>query len=321
MEILFSQPQYLWILLAIPLLIILHLLTLKYTKGAALKIANYEALERVAKGQFLGTPYKGKLTNKSIILLLIRSVVYALMIFSISGATLWYVADSSQFDFVLAVDTSASMLVEDFVPNRLEAAKDASKKFVEAVPDKTDIGILTFAGSTMTNLLPTDDKVVVLEAIERISINEFGGTNIGDTIMSATTILISSEGEEQDAVVVLTDGRSNVGTAVDKAIEYAKSNNVVVYTIGVGTEEGGSFLLNTTVSTIDEESLKSIAEMTGGKYYRAESEGMLNDAFTELAKAKEKKFSFDLSWILLVIALVILSVEWLLINTKYKTIS
>lgn len=321
MELTFTHPQYLWILLVIPFLAITHIFTLKQKKEAALRFANFDALERVSKGEFLGKPYFGLFRSKNIVLLLLRMLTYCLLILSISGATLWYIGETSSFDFVLAIDASSSMLADDFTPNRLEAAKESANLFVDNVPGNTDIGIVSFSGIASIDLRPVADPAKVKNTTNYISIKETGGTNIGDAIITSINLLSSEKiDEEADVVILLTDGQSNIGTPVEQAINYANKNDVTVHTIGVGTEEGGKFLFGDVISKLDEASLKNIADQTLGRYYRAENKDVLKEAFKKIASITEKKLSLDLSWILLILGICLLSLEWILINTKYRTI-
>lgn len=320
MHFTFTQPQYLWILLAVPIIIITHFITLKKSRSTAIKIANFEALERVSKGEFLGTPYKGNFRNKNILLLLLRMITYCLLILSISGATIWYVGQSTSFDFILAIDSSSSMMANDFQPSRLEAAKESALEFIEIVPARTKIGIVSFSGVSSIDLRPTDNREEIINKTKAISISDVGGTNIGDAIITSTTLLDKTEDDKSNVIILLTDGRSNVGTSVNDALKYANENQVIIHTIGVATAEGGSFLGEDIVSKIDDESLTNIANTTGGKFYVAKDKAKLSDAFNEIASITERTLSLDMSWMLLVAGLILLSIEWVLMNTRYRTI-
>lgn len=320
-EFTFDNPAYLWTLLIIPFVIITHFFTLKKAKTAALKFSNYNAIERVSKGEFLGKPYKGFFKNKNLSLLILRLIVYTLLIFSVTGTTVWYLGTVSDYDFVLAIDSSSSMLADDFDPNRLEAAKDAAKQFISIVPDRSNIGVTTFASSAFIDLELISDKGELKVVISNIGIKESGGTNIGDAIITSSNLMTSEKGDKKSrAIILITDGQSNVGTPVDVAIDYAKSKNTVIHTIGIGTEEGGKLMGVNFTSKLDEESLNVISSSTDGKYFRAESKEFLIEAFNEIASFSEKKIPFNISWILLIIALVLLAFEWVLLYTVYKTI-
>lgn len=320
-EVTFANPAYLWTLLIIPLIIAIHIFTLKNIRTSALKFSNFEAIERVSKGEVLGKPYRGALANKNIFLLLLRVLIYTLLILSVTGTTLWYVGQASDFDFVLAIDSSTSMLADDLENSRLESAKDAANIFADSVVGQSRIGIVSFASAVFVDKEPILDKGEIKDTINSLDLKESGGTNIGDTLIASANLLMLDKLEGKSKVIILlTDGQSNTGTPVEIATEYVKSRAIIVHTIGLGTEEGGKLFGLDVISKLDEITLKTLAEQTNGKYFRAESKDVLENAFKEIASFTEKRISFDISWILLIIALSLLAVEWVLIHTVYKTI-
>ena len=316
MEITFTNPNYLWILLIIPIMILTHVFTLKRSRSEALKFSNFEAIERVAKGVFLGKPYQGLFKSRNLLLLMIRLLTYSMLIFAITGATLWYEGEISKFDYVVALDASSSMMADDFEPSRLEASKKAISSFIDNIP-RAKIGIVSFSGTSFVEIRPTEEKEEVMQANSMVSIKEVGGTNIGDAIIIGANLLEESENK---AIVLLTDGRSNTGTSPEEAAEYAKDNNVIVHTMGVGTEEGGVFMSLNVTSTIDEDTLQYVANATSGRYFKAEDAEKLENAFSSISQITTRKLSMDLSWILLLVAFGLLSLEWILVNTRYRTI-
>ena len=322
-EVTFTNPVYLWILLLLPFIILTHIFTLKRIKTAALKFSNFEAIERVSKGEFLGKPYRGLFRNKNIFLLSLRLIVYTLLVLSVTGTTLWYTGIASDFDFVLAVDTSISMLAEDFNATRLEAAKEAATIFVNSLKGHSTLGLVSFASTPFVDKKLTSDKSELKEIIDSLGIKESGGTNIGDTLITSANLLTienPNKLKKSKVIVLLTDGQSNIGTPVNTAIEYARTREIIVHTIGIGTEEGGKLSGVDIILKLDEETLKKISEQTKGKYYKAESKEALKEIFREIASLKEKRIALDISWILLIIALALLALEWVLTHTIYKTI-
>jgi len=317
MELSFTNPQYLWILLVIPFLAITHIFALKKKREAALKFANFDALERISKGDFLGKPYFGLFRSKNISLLLLRMLTYCIFILSIAGITVWYTAEVSDFDYVLTIDASASMLADDYQPNRLGAAKSAALLFLDSLPSKTSIGLVSFSGSAFIDQRLTDDLVQAREKINSLDIIVMGGTAIGEAIITSSNLF---EEEKSNVIILLTDGQTNIGADPIVAADYALENNIMINTIGVGTEEGGSFIGINATSQLDEETLKNIAKKTGGKYYRAENNEVLQGVFRDMASSQERKVSFDLSPWLLFVGIFLLSLEWVLLNTKYRTI-
>ena len=99
-----------------------------------------------------------------------------------------------------------------------------------------------------------------------------------------------------------------------------KQNGVAIHTIGVATKEGGNVSTLNLISKLDEELLKKISQQTNGKFFVVEDVQSLSDAFKQIATTNERLLSINLSWFLLVSAIVLLGLEWLLINTAYKTI-
>jgi|TARA_B100001971_G_C18234154_1_gene565956 Ca-activated chloride channel family protein len=317
MYLTFTHPAYLWFLLTIPILAFVHFLTLGHNRKRALKFANFEAIARITKREGAYHPLKGPTKNQNISLLIIRTAILVSLILSIAGTILWYEGQSSDFDFVIAIDASASMMADDFSPNRLVASKEAALSFMDALTSKASIGVVSFAGVSIVDQKPTDDMSFVETAIRNIKTNSAGGTDLGQAIITSSNLL----GDERNkAVILLTDGQSNVGTAPERGVEYANKNGVTVHTIGVGTAAGGSFLGLNITSRIDEETLEGIALSTGGSYFKAANKTSLFDAYRNIATSEERKLSLDLSVFLLIIAFILLFLEWVLVNSRYRVI-
>jgi len=243
MEVSFNNPQYLFFLLSIPLLIISHFFTMVYLKRRAFKFANLEAIKRVTggeKAEFRNTIF----LSRNIGLLVLRVLVLAFLIFSAAGMVVWIDQLTSQFDVVLVIDSSASMLADDFLPNRLEAAKVAASDFASKLSSETSMGVISFSGTSFVDSPMIGDIDLLRDRIEDIQIKRSGGTDIGGAIVSGTNLLLAKEANSEHArvMVLLTDGQHNAGTPVEEGIFYAKENNVRVFTVGMGTEAGGSFL-------------------------------------------------------------------------------
>jgi len=191
-------------------------------------------------------------------------------------------------DIVLALDISSSMLATDLTPNRFDAAKEVAKKFVNQRPDD-NIGIVVFSGESLSLMPLTGDKAAVVNAISNVKMGELNdGTAIGDGLSSAINRLVSGKAKSK-SIILLTDGTNNAGdVAPSTAAQIARQKGIKIYTIGVGTN--GSIQItdpygfsSTTMETkIDEASLKNIAELTNGKYFRATDSKMLRNIFDEI---------------------------------------
>ncbi len=305
----FSHPQYLWALITIPLLIVIHFMVLNYTTAKAFEFANFPALARVSKG------FK---VNKSIFLLVIRIITLISIVLAVSGTTIWYSGLGSDFDFVLAIDSSSSMLTKDYNPNRLEAAKEAALYFLDDVPPEASLSVISFAGTSFIRRSLSNDKFLVKQAIKEITPEAVGGTDIGEAIVTSANILSNSN--KGRAVILLTDGRSNVGLSVSDSIDYAKENHVIVHTIGIGTEEGGSFEGISALLKLDKGNLKNISSGTSGLSFIALDNENIRKAYNEIALSTRRQLSVDLTVSLLLIAILLSIIDWALMNTRYKRI-
>jgi len=196
-------------------------------------------------------------------------------------------------DIVLALDTSGSMLAEDMAGaggriNRLQAAKEVAADFVRK-READRIGLLSFDEVAVPRCPPTLDYGVLLDLLAQVEIDGEGGkTAIGTALASAINRLRESEAESR-IVILVTDGRSNAGRVEPTdAAEMARLLGVRVYTIGIGTRGEAPYPVRGPFgmrsyqrirSDIDEETLKTIADKTGGEYFRATHRGELDRIF------------------------------------------
>ncbi|MDD5331802.1 MAG: VWA domain-containing protein [Candidatus Nanoarchaeia archaeon] len=283
--------------------------TIKKVKRKALKFANFDAIARVT-----GRP----LLTQSAFLVFFRALILLCITLALAQTTLYYLGESTEFSYVMAIDSSSSMTADDFEPSRLEASKKEAMDFINGLDAKARMGVISFSGSTFIEKEVTDNLGEVKDTISKIQISEVGGTDMGEAIITSVNSLI--EEKKSKVIILLTDGQSNVGIDVKEAIKYAVENEVIIYAIGVASEEGGKIYGLDIISTINDNELTTIAENTGGKYYRAADRDGLNKAYDEISKANRERIGLELDPIFISIALIVLFVEWVLMNTKYKTI-
>lgn len=250
----------------------------------------------------------------------------------------WSASDTEGTDIVLAVDISASMLARDLQPDRLEAAKKVAADFV-AKRESDNIGLVIFAGEGFTLLPMTTHQATLLNTINNISINmlDADGTAIGDGIATAINRIKDGKAKSK-SIILLTDGTNNSGVVAPlTATEIAQKEGIRIYTIGLGTRGtaetpyaqgfGGEILYKPMPVTIDEASLKKVAQMTGGKYFRATDNDVLNSVFNEIDKLEKTKIDVQnftntqdnyMPWAWALLALVMLNV--LLYHTVLRRI-
>jgi Ca-activated chloride channel family protein len=317
MEIIFNYPQYLWFLISIPLLAITHLFVLRFVRKKAMRFANFEALERVVSTGEHGIVHS-HLVSKNIMLLISRLLILTMIILSISGMVLWYEGKASRFDYVIAIDSSSSMLATDLSPDRFSVAKDSAISFLDLITYNSNVGLVQFSGTSVM-ISPVTDMIDELkEEITGLRILQVAGTDLGQAIYTSINILPMNS-NRPGVIILMTDGQSNVGAPLERAISYAMNRKVTVHTIGIGTKEGGTFIQG-GLSQLAEEELKNIAEKTNGKYFLADSSENLQLAFREIAEINTENVPLDLSAVLIFFALSLMFVEWGLVNTKFRTL-
>jgi Ca-activated chloride channel family protein len=206
---------------------------------------------------------------------------------------------SEGIDIVLALDISGSMKAEDFQPhNRLHVAKEQAKKFIAGRPNDR-IGLVVFASNSYTQAPITSDHEVLSRLIDEVTFGDIkDGTAIGMGIATSVNRLKDLPGKSR-VLILLTDGRNNAGT-IDPATaaELARSLRVRVYPIGVGQEEDAPYPVDDPVfgkryvrmpALVDDEGLTRIAEITGGKYFRATDAQALDRIFGEVDRLEKTK--------------------------------
>ncbi|MEK6932758.1 MAG: VWA domain-containing protein [Nanoarchaeota archaeon] len=308
MEVIFEKPDYLWLLFVVPIIMIVHFLTLKVTNRKALKFANFEIMERVTGGQSL---------SKNFFLLIIRTIIMLLFILALAGVNITYLGQGSNHDFAIVLDSSNSMLVQDLKPNRMEVAKLRAEEFIDKLNSNNNIAIVTFGSTAFVESSLSNDPIETKTIISSIEARKTGGTASGDAIVTGVNSLILSKNSK--IIILITDGRSNVGIDVDTAIEYAKLKQVIIHSIGIGTTQGGEYTTGVNL-TLDELTLQRISSETNGKYFKIISSEDLANAYNEIAGLTETTVYRDLTLAFTLSALFLLLIEWILFNTKYRTI-
>ncbi len=315
MQITFQNPAFLLFLSAIPMFIIFHILSLKYVKTKALMFANFEALQRALSVTTTKLPGKPKISY-NISLLLFRILTFTLLVLALSGMTVWIEGQGTNQSFMLNIDSSSSMLAEDIQPTRFQAAKDAALTLISKTPENTKIGIVSFSGTVFLIQPLTTDKFDLKQKINNLKIQMFSGTDIAKAIIESTNNLINVNTSR--TIILITDGRHTQPTSMDEAISYAKKNNVIVHTLGIGSKKGGRIEGTNLITSLDEDLLKKIASETNGKYFHIQSAEDLQNAMLKILDLQKTLVPYNISSYLLFISLFFLFIEWGLINTKFR---
>lgn len=209
--------------------------------------------------------------------------------------------DTEGIDIVLAMDVSTSMLARDFTPDRISAAKDIAIEFISQRPADR-IGIVVFAGESYTQCPLTTDRATLINLMKDVQTDLIeDGTAIGNGLSTAVARMMDSDAKSR-VVILLTDGVNNTGEiAPQTAADIARTYGIRVYTIGVGANgmapypvmtPWGVEIRNVQVE-IDEELLKSIADQTGGRYFRATDNTKLSEIYSEINSMEKARTTID----------------------------
>ena len=288
-----AHPGYLWLfLLFIPL--IAWYVWSQRKANPSMRMSSISAF----KG--LSTSWKADVQHFSFVLKLAALSCLIIILCRPQPYDKWSMSDTEGTDIVMAIDISARMLSRDLQPDRLEAAKKVASDFV-AKRESDNIGLVIFAGEGFTLLPMTTHQATLLNTIHEISINmlDADGTAIGDGIATAINRIKDGKAKSK-SIILLTDGTNNSGVVAPlTAAEIAQKEGIRIYTIGLGTRGtaetpyaqgfGGELLYKPMPVTIDEESLKKVAQMTGGKYFRATDNDVLTSIFNEIDKLEKTK--------------------------------
>lgn len=189
---------------------------------------------------------------------------------------------------ILALDVSLSMEATDVEPDRITVAKEAASAFVDQVPERFQLGCVVFSGNARVVVAPTDQHEKVLKAIERVDLDE--GTGIGEAIYASLDAIADVNAENPDPaparIVLLSDGKTTVGRPNEQATDAAVDARVPIDTIAFGTDDGVVTLRGDAVPVpVDRESLRQIAETTGGTSFDAFTGDELNDVFDTIGSS------------------------------------
>ncbi|MEE4255409.1 MAG: VWA domain-containing protein [Bacteroidales bacterium] len=237
-------------------------------------------------------------------------------------------------DIVMAMDVSSSMLAQDLRPDRLEAAKDVAADFIAGRPDDR-IGLVIFSGESFTQSPLTSDHSMIRNLFKDIKSGMIeDGTAIGDGLATSINRLKESDAISK-VIILITDGVNNAGS-IDplSAAEIAKIYGIRIYTIGVGTMGVAPYPVQTPFGIqyqnmevkIDEGILKQVAEVTGGRYFRATSNKKLKEIYEEIDQLEKSKIDVtefsrrhEEFLPLALLALALLMMEIILRNTIFRT--
>ena len=314
MEAIFiSNPVYLWLLVLIPLYIFSHFFYLHRTHKKAMRFANFQTLRRVDGKRHLVRNYS---------VLVLRVLTLLCLVLIISGVSVQYFTERDDFDYMLVLDTSPSMIANDVTPSRFEAAKMHASSFLNFASG--DVGLLSYSAVTQVHHTLGSTPLDIRLTLGTIPLSRASGTDPSSAIITAVNLLTLSE--RGKAIILFTDGLDSVSPFMDDdvALQYAREQGVVIHTVGYGTS-GASLgylpdIYNLT-SVSDRERLVFLAEQTGGQALFPESNQEVDVFFDDLTSSTSPYLdTVDLNTWGIIIILILLSIEWVLINTRFRRV-
>jgi len=222
-----------------------------------------------------------------------RHVPASLLALSLVALVVGFARPQAQVDVpaeratvVVALDVSLSMQAVDVSPTRLSAAQQAATRFVEALPERFNVGLVSFSGTAALVVPPTQDHAKVTQAVQDLTLDN--GTAIGEAVftsLGALKLLPGAPGlpAPPARIVLLSDGSNTVGRPVEQGVSAARDAGVPVSTIAFGTREGTVTIMRQRISVpVDREALQALADGTGGKAYTAESATALSGVYSDI---------------------------------------
>ena len=301
----FLWPTSLFFLVAVPVLLGLYIWSQRRRRKYALR---YASLSLVKEALGRGPGIRRHIPPALYLLSL------AFMLVALARPITVVKVPSQEGTVILAIDVSGSMRATDIKPDRITAAKEAAKAFVEKQGDSVKIGVVSFATDASIVQAPTLDHDLVLAAIDRLRLQR--ATAIGRAILTSLDAIWEDSGSEGDqpsavltqpqnpnapqtpaktavpgaakasaSIILLTDGQNNQFPPPLAIVDQAISRGIRVYTVGVGTPAGAVLSLEgrSIRTALDETTLKQIAEDTDAQYFLATSDADLKKVYENLS--------------------------------------
>jgi Ca-activated chloride channel family protein len=270
----FEQPLWLWLLVLVAALVAAYLVAQRRRSKYAVRFATLPMLEKVAPqrpGWRRHAPAVAFLAALTVLTIAIARPVADVRV------------PRERATIVVAMDVSNSMAATDVAPNRFEVAQQAAVEFVEELPDKFNVGLVSFARTATVVTPPSTNHQATVDAINSLTLTD--STAIGEAVLTSLQAVrtIDPEDPPPSRIVLLSDGGNTSGRPIEEAAEAAVQAGVPVSTIAYGTAEGTVNIEGRDIPVpADTEALQGLADATSGEYYAAESDEQLRDVYSDL---------------------------------------
>ncbi len=290
----FDSPWLLSFLIAIPILLYVYKQIIEKKKKEAIKFSNISFIKSAL----------GKQPKRGNMLFYLSLLILILMIVGFANPHIPLKQTKEGVNVVLVLDISGSMQATDYKPNRLEASKSSAEILLKSLKKKDHAGIVTFESGATTAAYLSPYKERVIEKLRSIAPKQ-GKTAIGDGL-SMGIDMASSIPNKKKVVILLSDGVNNAGViSPSEAVGFAKANNIQVYTIGMGSKGkvvlGYDWFGRPQYAELDEKTLQSIAQGTGGKYFKSVDDKTLDEIYRNISQdiKREKEETNIKDWFFL----------------------
>lgn len=281
----YLAPSRLWLLLGVAALAAVYLVLQSRRRTYAVRFTNLDLLQSVAPR----SPGWRRHLPAIILLLALSALVVAL-----ARPAREEKVPRERATVILAIDTSLSMMAEDVRPDRLTAAQSAARTFLDILPPKINVGLVSFNGVATIEVPPTTDRARVLDAIDRLELEE--RTAIGEGIFASLQAIRQAPravGDDPDEpvparIVLMSDGKTTYGRPDTAGANAAREADVPVNTIAFGTDHGVIFLPGEAQPIpvdVDREALEAIADATDGRAYTAATEAELREVYRNIGSS------------------------------------
>lgn len=276
----------LWLLAAIPLLVVAYVFLQRRRKTYAVRFTNLDLLAEIAPRR------PGWRRHAAPAMLL---ATFALLVGTFARPAVWANVPKERSSVVLVLDVSYSMTATDLDPSRMDAAKTAARSFLDSLPEELRVGVVAFSDTAWIASPLTSDRVAAAAAIA--GLEPRAGTAVGEGLSSALDTISDARADGDEvpaAVLLLSDGASNQGQPAEVVAQRAVSMEVPVYTVGIGTDDATITVGDREIPVdLDETELRAVASVTGGAYFRtADSEtlaAVYRDLGSQLGYDRERR--------------------------------
>ncbi|MGW4489555.1 VWA domain-containing protein [Amycolatopsis sp. NPDC004368] len=283
----FTSPWWFLLLILVAAVAVAYVLAQRARRKRVMRFANLELLDKVAPKT------QGWIRHLPAVLIVLSLLVLTV---ALAGPTAEQKVPRNRATVVLVIDVSLSMEATDVAPNRLKAAQDAAKQFAENMTPGVNLGLISFAGTATVLVNPTTDRAGVVKAIDNLKLAQSTATGEGifaamQSIESFSAVVGGAEGPPPARIVLMSDGKQTVPEdlyaprGAYTAAQAAKQAQMPISSISFGTTHGSVDIEGKPQDVrVDDDSLKEIARLSGGDFYKAASADELKKVYADLGE-------------------------------------